>query len=278
MTTMQGKRFISPGAWFTMTYPDRWNEFEDAENTFLFYDPNSWTGNFRISAYKQGRGATASSFGKTFIMDELRENPSASLVKVGNLDCAYSKEMFQEEGEYYVSHLWITGIEQVGFECSFTVPKGGSVEEAEATIASLGIRKENEKYPAELIPVRILEISEINDSYEWAVTTVKNQLKKDFQGMEEDLGKLQQMIDSGLFGPKQKEAWNAFGIAVCIILANEVDGWEWMTLVDGNREAPVLRYRDSEIVVDPMSLVWSKVKRGNPCDVVAEYKQILESL
>ena len=35
-----------------MTYPVDWNEFEDGEGSFLFYNPNEWTGNFRISAFK----------------------------------------------------------------------------------------------------------------------------------------------------------------------------------------------------------------------------------
>ena len=49
---MQGKKFISPGAWFSMNYPSDWNEFEDGEGSFLFYNPDVWTGNFRISAFK----------------------------------------------------------------------------------------------------------------------------------------------------------------------------------------------------------------------------------
>ena len=36
----QSKKFISPGAWFSMTYPVDWNEFEDGEGSFLFYNPN----------------------------------------------------------------------------------------------------------------------------------------------------------------------------------------------------------------------------------------------
>ena len=55
----QGKKYISPGAWFSMVYPADWNEFEDGEGSFLFYNPNEWTGNFRISAYK---GDTAYGF------------------------------------------------------------------------------------------------------------------------------------------------------------------------------------------------------------------------
>ena len=57
---MQGKKFISPGAWFSINYPSDWNEFEDGEGSFLFYNPDVWTGNFRISAFKgnatYGRG------------------------------------------------------------------------------------------------------------------------------------------------------------------------------------------------------------------------------
>lgn len=54
---------------------------------------------------------------------ELRENSSAIPVRIGRMECAYSKEMFEEEGAYYTSHLWITGADEVAFECSFTVKK-----------------------------------------------------------------------------------------------------------------------------------------------------------
>ncbi len=40
----------------------------------------------------------------------------------------------------------------------------------------------------------------------------------------------------------KKEEWLAIEYAVCAILANEVDGMEWKTLIDGNREDPVLQY------------------------------------
>ena len=86
-------------------------------------------------------------YGKDAIRQELKENDSASLVKVGTWECAYSKEMFQEEGTYYTSHLWITGVDDIAFECSFTVPKGGSAKEAEEVIATLEARKEGRNIP-----------------------------------------------------------------------------------------------------------------------------------
>ena len=272
---IQGKKFISPGTWFSMIYPSDWSEFEDGEGSFLFYNPEHWTGNFRISAYKEDAAAPGGmNYGKDSVRQELKENDSASLVKIGTWDCAYSKEMFQEEGTYYTSHLWITGTGNIAFECSFTVPKGGSTKEAEEVIATLEARKEGEKYPAELIPVRLSEIYQINEGYEWVVSTVKQELKKDFQGVEEDLEKIQQVIDSGKISPKKKDEWLAIGITVCAILTNEVEGMEWKTLIDGNREVPVLEYQGRTI--DPMKIAWSKVKAGQPCNIAEAYQSAID--
>lgn len=265
----QSKKFISPGAWFSMTYPADWNEFEDGEGSFLFYNPNGWTGNFRISAFKGN-----ATYGKDSVKQELRENSSAIPVRIGRMECAYSKEMFEEEGAYYTSHLWITGADEVAFECSFTVKKGEPVAEAEKIIASLETRKDGVKYPAEIIPVRLSEIYQINEAYEWVDTTIKELLKKDFQGAEEDIAKMQQMMEESNISPKKKDAWLAFGIVLCVIFANEVDGMEWRTLVDGNREAPILLNTSTGEWIDPMKLVWSKVKAGGKVNLPEIYSSL----
>jgi len=262
-----------------MIYPATWIETEGSEDTFLFYDPVNWNGNFRISAYrKDPKLSDAKFFGKDSVRQELKTNETASAIKVGKYDCAYSKEMFQEEGVYYVSHIWIVDGGNLSFECSFTVSKGGEVTDAIHIIESLDVREEGQKYPAELIPIRVSEISLVDESYEWTMSVVKKQLKKDFQGVEEDLTKIQSVIESGMFTPKQRDAWVAIGIAVCVILSNEIEGFEWMTLIDGNRETPVLQYVRTQQIIDPMRLVWSKIKAGEHCDVTEEYKNIIENL
>ena len=45
-------KFISPGGWFSIELPQTWNEFEDTAESFLFYNPEKWVGNFRISAFR----------------------------------------------------------------------------------------------------------------------------------------------------------------------------------------------------------------------------------
>ena len=76
-------------------------------------------------------------------------------------------------------------------ECSFTVAKGGDKTVAENIIASIEIRSENKAYPKEIIPIRVLEIGEVNSAYEWASSTIKKQLTKDFSSQEEDIEKIQ---------------------------------------------------------------------------------------
>ena len=272
----QGKKFISPQAWFSMTYPIDWNEFEDGEGTFLFFNPDVWTGNFRISAYKEEASKRGSAnYGQEAVAQEFRQNDSASMVKIGPHNCAYSKEMFEDGDTYYTQHTWIIGIENMAFECSFTVPKGADVKEAEAVIASLAIRHDGQKYPAELIPIRLSEIALVDEGYEWTVNLVKSELAKDFQGVEDDLTNIQQLIDKGVIGAKKKDNWLAIGITICVILANEVEGMEWMTLIDGNREAPVLHYKETGKVIDPLPLLWSKIKAGETCNVEEAYKNAL---
>ena len=93
-----------------MTYPVDWNEFEDGEGSFLFYNPNEWTGNFRISAFKGN-----ATYGKDSVKQELRENSSAIPVRIGRMECAYSKEMFEEEGAYYTSSHFIVIVLMIAF-------------------------------------------------------------------------------------------------------------------------------------------------------------------
>ena len=117
------KKYISPGSCFSLEYPDNWCEFEDSEDCFLFYNPDKWTGNFRISAYR----GNSSAYANECLEDELHQVRGAKKVKVGSWDCVYSSESFQENGVWYTTHIWVTGRGEISVECSFTVAKGESI-------------------------------------------------------------------------------------------------------------------------------------------------------
>ena len=259
-------KFISPGGWFSLECPAAWSEFEDTEESFLFYNPNQWSGNFRISAYKDA----AKDYGRQCIAYELKNNPTSCAVKVGEWDCAYSAETFQEEGAWYTTHIWVTGKDDISFECSFTVAKGGERTPAEGIIRSLTVRTGKEG--KEIIPIRVLEIGEVNAAFEWVSTTIKKTLTKDFTSQEEDIDKLQKLVDGGKIQANQRTAWESLGLGFGTILENEMDGMTWVTVVDGSKEYAALQFGD--LLIDPASLVWNKIKAKQPLDFNAEFTSI----
>lgn len=214
-------KYISPGGWFSLEYPATWSEFEDTAESFLFYNPNKWNGNFRISAYKD----TTKDYGRQCIAYELKQNPTSSIMKIGEWECAYSAETFQEEGAWYTTHFWITGKDDTCLECSFTVAKGGERVPAEEIIRTLKIRTGKES--KEIIPIRILEIGEVNAAFEWTSTTVKKTLTKDFTSQEADIEKIQKLMDGGKIQANQRTAWESLGLAFGTILEKR-DGWHDM--------------------------------------------------
>ena len=266
-------KYISPGSWFSLEYPNNWNEFEDTEDSFLFYNPNQWAGNFRISAFR-GEGAD---YAAECLDYELKNTAGSISVKVGTWDCAFSKENFLEEEKRYTSYWWVTGKGRISIECSFTVAEGESADVAERIISSLVIRDEKEKWN-EIIPLRVLEINNINEAYEWVVSTVKKQLTKNFTAQEADLGNLQKVIDSGKFSNSQRQTWEGFGIVFGTILVNEMDGMDWVTAIDGQKELPALRFADSKLIYYPTEMVWNKIKKGERCDLAAMYAQVKEEV
>lgn len=256
----QGKKFISPGVWFSLIYPSSWNEFEDAEGSFLFYNPNKWTGNFRISAFRDDKNEN---YGIESVRYELQQNSVAKRIQCGDVTAAYSCETFQEEGAYYVTHVWIAGIGNVAFECTFTVAKGEKKDEAEAIMASLAAYTKGNLPKLEIIPIRILEINLVNEAFEWASNAVKKQLKKDFTSIDEDVVKIQQIIESGSYKPQQREVWESFGLAFGTILESEIDGMEWVTAIKGKDEVPAFASKKLNLLSILLNCCGGKLNQVN---------------
>lgn len=264
------KKYISPKGWFSLEYPVSWSEFEDEEDTFLFYNPNKWNGNFRISAT---RGKN-SRYGNECLRSELEENPSAVITVIGKVQCAFSSETFKENGNMYTSYIWILDYGTICIDCSFTTMKNGEKSVAEDIIHSIYVPKSHNGFHNELIPARIIEIGEINAAYEWTEKTVKKELKRGFAGEEDDIAKLQQIIDSGKFKPQQKEVWSDFALTFGSIMVNEMDGMEWKTFIDGPTECPVIQFMNSDLVINPVDLIHNKVKQNKHIDLIAIYEKI----
>ena len=259
-------KFVSPGGWFSLEYPATWTESEDLEGTFLFFNPNKWNGNFRISAFRTKCNA------QQCVKQELKKRPESVSVRIGEWDCAYSSMDIEDDGMPYTTHFWVTGKSDICIECSFTVAKDGDRLPAEGIIRSLKLRKGDE--PLEAIPIRLLEIYEVNEAFDWVSSQIKKTQSKSFSGQEEDIEKLQALVDSGKF--IEKNAWENIGLAFGVIIENEMDGMEWVTVIDGSMEYVALRFRD--LLVNPVHMICSCVQLKQAIDLKAEFSKLKEEV
>lgn len=268
------KKFISPHGWFSINYPDNWFEFEDEEGSFLFYDPNRWTGNLRVSAFKD----FSKNYAHQMLEDEQKNYPNAYMKNISGWDSVITREDFTEEGHEYTSYVYLLGKGNTVLEFTFTAFKGVVPKEVEQVISTLVIRDERKSYPKEIIPIRVWEMHQIDEAFDWASKTVKNSQKKDFTGCYEDIAKIQYLIDSNIYPPGQRQTWEAIGIAFGVILTNEMDGMEWVTVVDGKNEYPALQFAGTDFYLEPMKFLSDAIKHADKIDLAATFDSIKDEI
>ena len=243
------KKFISPGSWFAFTYPTEWFEFSEEADCFLFYNPEQWDGNFRISAYRDA----SPSFGDTMMRQALKAS-GARLAKVGRWETIYSTEQFTEQLVEYVTHRWTIGCGQTSVECSFTAPSDGHLGIANALIASLEIMQPRETFHNQYIPVRVSEVDLIESCYATIEDLGMKLFKERFRDMDYNVRLLQKIAQRPeLTKQLGSDAGAVMGITLCALLTESIEGLEWNTYVNGKVEAPVLMY-GTTCVARPMLL------------------------
>nr|WP_276903574.1 DUF3805 domain-containing protein [Pedobacter kyonggii] len=119
--------YISRGGWFSFTLASGWTEYDDGDDsTYAFWNEaeESWTGNFRITAF-QWPNVTDSDVDKAseYITIEVLENTGAQKIILGEYDCAHYKKEFQQEGDHQIIYYWMTGKQNDVFICTFSIDK-----------------------------------------------------------------------------------------------------------------------------------------------------------
>jgi hypothetical protein len=268
------KKFISPGSWFAFAYPEEWFEFSEEADCFLFYNPEKWDGNFRISAYRDA----SSSFGDMMMRQALKI-PSAKLSKVGHWETIYSTESFTEQLVEYVTHRWTIGYGQTCVECSFTATTGEHLGLVNAVIASLEILQPRETFHNQYIPVRVSEVDLIESCYATIEELGMKIYKERFRDFDYNVCLLQKLAQRPeLTKQLGADAGAVMGVVLCALLTESIEGLEWNTFVSGKVEAPVLMY-GSACVARPM-LLFGKQGELLPevelTDVVGEIRERIE--
>lgn len=242
------KTFISPESWFSIAYPDAWFEFEGESDAFLFYNPDEWNGNFRISAYR----GELSDYGRCCMDEDLRRRGTRN-VQLGRWHAAQSEERFREDGVFYVSYCWTIDAGQTCVECSFTTKADATAEVGEQIVATMQVNPVGTYFHRQLIPARLMEMVEIDEAVAQAEALAKKLLKARFSSLQQGADVLQRLSSAPEVRRMGAEGSSMLGLTLCSLIVEEVEGFEWRTWVDGSDELPVM-VRDDQNIIHPLRL------------------------
>jgi len=155
------------------------------------------------------------------------------------------------------------------------VRQGSPIEEAKQTIASLYLMNPNKPQCHEVIPVRLMEISLINEAYERTQKEVKQELKKDFSAVDVATGiaNLQRLVDEGKM-KLNPHTIDRLALVLGCFLTDELDGVEWVSVIDGRNEYPALSMNGQ--VVNPTERLATYITRQGKCDLREVYEELMK--
>ena len=124
---MDFKTIISSDRRFKLIIPANWDEYDDGDDgNYAFFNSTSpvWTGNLRITHFiwKLPEASQADK-GAEFVDSELKENPGAEKVQIGNFEAArYCKNTIGSDNDPLIIWYWAFGARKDLFLCTFTAP------------------------------------------------------------------------------------------------------------------------------------------------------------
>jgi hypothetical protein len=93
-------------------------------------------------------------------------------------------------------------------------------------------------------------------------------------GGRADLPILQRLIDDHVFRPDETYELQSLGIVLGQALAHD-SGLAWVTVRDEYGEDPALRYRNTSILVYPLTMISKRIEEGREVDVEGLYTTTL---
>jgi hypothetical protein len=81
-----------------------------------------------------------------------------------------------------------------------------------------------------------------------------------------DLPLLQRLLDDGVFTRDQSYELQCLGVVFGDLLATELPLW-WMRAGEDGKSWPTLRYKDTSIQVSPLTIISSRIEKGDKVDL-----------
>jgi hypothetical protein len=92
-----------------------------------------------------------------------------------------------------------------------------------------------------------------------------------------DLPVLQRLLDDGVFARTQTYQLQCLGVVFGDVLANELPLW-WMWATDQGDAWPALKYKDTTIQLNALTLISKRIEDGEKVDLAALFRATKETL
>jgi hypothetical protein len=96
---------------------------------------------------------------------------------------------------------------------------------------------------------------------------VEQALDEDLDGTHQDLELIQRVLDQGVVEPEATYTLQAFGLAFGRVFLNEFPDYDWWMVEDEHGRDPAIRYKETSLLVFPMTMLSKRIEDGDPFDV-----------
>ena len=96
---------------------------------------------------------------------------------------------------------------------------------------------------------------------------IEQALDEDLDGTHDDLALIQRVLDQGLVEPEATYTLQAFGLAFGRVFLNEFPDYDWWMVEDEHGRDPAIRYKETSLLVFPMTMISKRIEDGDPFDV-----------
>lgn len=92
-------------------------------------------------------------------------------------------------------------------------------------------------------------------------------LGEDLDGSQGDIALIQRVLDSGVVEREATYTLQALGLAFGRAFLNEFDDYDWWMVEDEFGRDPAIRYKETSLLVFPMTMISKRVEDGEHVDV-----------
>lgn len=133
-------------------------------------------------------------------------------------------------------------------------------------------------------PAQHVEIPDDNDMDKIAILLkLSNEIAQQLTGQHytgelADLNILQSVLDSKILAADATLALQSLGMTFGQVLANDNRDYDWWMVDDVDGRDPCLRYKETDLLVFPQTLLSKRVEQGEAIDVPTLYNDLTQQL